>query len=418
MLKSSIIVYTIKVMGAGFGFLAYVLLAKGLDKVAFSQFVQVLALGLLISMLMTLNVESGSFRFLNKYVTLGRTTSARRYTASALLPLMVFTVAFMLIWLGCGLWGVFDAHPDIEHWYIGLASAPFIALLRVNESFGHACGEVRRSSLSLGFIRPLLFSVVLLAFFSRMSLDTALWLYLLANVLAALFSFWVMQSVVVRYYRLDLPGRVAFSKWLKYGALMVVPLLFVQYFVELCTLLFSSVLDDRDIADYAVAVKIVVMLGFVNFAVMQAFRPAIAGAINGKDMAQAERLLKKSAYWKLTATLCSAFFLWLFLDLILGVFGEEYLHAATLVYLLLVLDSVASVFIGPSMFVASVSGMNWGYLKFFFLTLLIMLFAVPLASDLYGLTGGVVAAYVSYQFLQLSIKLRIKRLLGLNVSAV
>ncbi len=423
-----------RVLGA-LGTLAYtVLLARMLNPQEFGL-VWTLWSGVFVAAyLSTLNIGATAIREVVRARTTGDDAKAagfvvvsRRVLFCMCAPVVIAYLA--LIWL---------RNPEITSSYpaaIFLAAAmiPVMGWNATNAAQAVALDQVVRSQVPGMLLRPVVFCLVLgVTWFSGLTLSLAVvvGIYLVITILIAVVQFSLLRRFFDFMDEAE-PDVSGWRRWISTGLLLAPNRLLSDRLRDVLLLLAALPLGAVGVAQMAVALSIVTFLNFAVNAVETSFAPKISRAISnclsdGRDTKTDERSLHFiaiSGAIKLVLIAGGAVFLWLFMPLVIGLFGPDYTEAATVIWWLFLIP-LAGAFFGNTALIMQLFDKR----RAFFLTSLGALIALPVTA-LYGVpllvaggmealgatAGGFAITMVGLQALRWAICLRIT---GMDVSAV
>lgn len=364
-----------------------------------------MAMAVLASVFVSLNVESGSIRFLVAYLASGEKAKAAGFVtfgwqvtaiASPMVVVLVLVYVFLL-------------RPEVsgaEYWCIllTLAAAPVLALTRIYGRHATALDAVLRGVLPRLLVRPALFTVAIGVLF---------WLGLTVSASFVMLLFLVTAIAVFLLQLLLLRSRLGFAvntrrdisdwrAWLGTG-LKLSPMLVMGEFMRDVAIACAAIgMVAEDVASLGIALSIVTLLRFATTAVDIAFTPKIANGLVADDRARSQRLLLAAAALKCLTFLAGAVAIYLLRHPVLGLFGPHYVEAEQATLILLAVPLSAAI-LGPTALILNVLGNELEILAASLAGLIAIAVAAPLGGHFWGVEGAAagVAAAVCLQQLAL-----------------
>lgn len=344
-----------RVVGA-FGTLAYtVMLARILSPQEFGL-VWTLWSGVFIAAyLSTLNIGATAIREVvrarasgNDAAAAGFVVISRRILFCACLPVMMAFVA--LIWV---------QNPEMAESHalavlLAAATIPVMGWNATNAAQAVALDQVVRSQVPGMLLRPLVFCVVLGgAWISQtpLTLESVLGIYLSIVILIAFVQFTLLRQFF-DFMITARPDTSGWQRWLATGLLLAPNRLLTDRLRDVLLLIAAIPLGAVGVAQMAVALSVVTFLSFAVNAVETSFAPKISKAITrvltsntcAKKDADILQLIAMSGAFKIGLVAMGAAVLWLFMPLIIHLFGPEYAASTGAIWWLFLIPLASAVF--------------------------------------------------------------------------
>lgn len=317
-----------------------------------------LSTAFLVSVVASMNVESGSIRFLPMYFEAGRKADAAgfvlfcRYLTIVALGLLVL-VGLILLLAGrdLGLLGPY---------LFSLAAAPIMANTRINSRHATALGLVLQGTLPRILVRPILFSALLLGCVALDVELSATWVMAFFLVIAAATA--AMQWLFIRHamtFRKEVKPSYSEAKdWMGLGLLLVPMLVLNEYTRDISILSASVVLPAEGIARLGIALSLIGVLSFALTAVDMIFSPRIARALVQENVTRRNRLIALCGAMKLAGLTVGTPIAIMLIPTVLRLLGSEY-ESVRETFLIFIPMIVALGFFGPANMVLNVLGRRW-----------------------------------------------------------
>jgi len=344
-----------RILGA-IGTLAYtVMLARMLSPQEFGL-VWTLWSGVFIAAyLSTLNIGATAIREVVRARSAGNDAAAagfvivsRRVLFCVCIPVVVAYVA--LIWF---------RNPEMtaDHSLAIILAAAMIPVMgwnATNAAQAVALDQVLRSQVPGMLLRPLVFCVVLgCAWLAglTLSLESVVGIYLAIVVIIAFVQFALLRRFF-DFMDTAKPDTSGWRRWISTGLLLAPNRLLTDRLRDVLLLIAAIPLGAVGVAQMAVALSVVTFLSFAVNAVETSFAPKISRSISHvlsekreprKD-SRALHFIAISGAIKLGLMAGGAAVLWLFMPLIIGLFGAEYTASATAIWWLFLIPFAGAFF--------------------------------------------------------------------------
>lgn len=373
-----------------------------------------MSVAFLASVVASLNVESGSIRFLVRYLADGDRPLAAGFVAVGRRIVLASTVLLLPLWAGTWLVGGDGTAATV--YAVAFATAPALAVTRLYSRHAGALDAVLRGALPRMLVRPALFTGVLGAGY-LLGADAgplgAMLLYLLAAVLVL-----GLQARLLRRCLAFAAGPAdtgPWRLWVRTGV-MLAPMLVMNEYMNYVVLGAAGLgLPAAGVAQLAIALSLQNILGFSVTAVDMAFGPRIAGALAADDRARCRSLLGTAALAKCVAVVGGGGAILALREPVLGLFGSHYAEAASGFLILATMPLVAAV-LGPAALVLNILGRRRELLAGCALGIVALGIGTPLGGHLGGLDGAAAGAALGFLAYQAVLYLLCRRATGVDPS--
>jgi len=339
---------TAKVAGTGFSFLLSIMLARFLgatDLGVYFLALTVITIGATVS---RLGLDSAVLRFASvAYAQDDLPTLAALYKlCMGLIVVAGLTVSF-LIWLGLPSIFFNSVPANQFHEIISILLVALIpmAFLLVQGEFLKAVGAPSVATLVQSAFLPALCMVGLgvLLFYKRATLSDYVHLYTVAVLLVVAISVVLWSKRVPGLWQVH--GRFSLRLLLctSLPLLWVTSMNMVMSWTDVLILGFWA--DSTTVGIYGVAIRVAALTAFIMIAVNSVTVPQFATLYAKGEKASLERLVQKSTFWVLVSALPVVVILFLFPQLVLGLYGEEFASGGV-VLRVLVFGQLLSIMMG------------------------------------------------------------------------
>lgn len=369
----------------------------------------------LTSIIVTLNMESGSIRFLvaarqaeDEETVNGFIAFGRRLLLSLSLPVCG---AYVLI-------ASLNPGPlPLAAILCAAASIPAIGWLRLAGSHATALGKPAQGSLPRTALQPLLLVVLFqAAIFGgvQATANLALFCFLASFALTA-----IAQFALLRDYLRPRPetGRRldGWRDWLANGFYMSPNILLQDYLQHAIILAAALVLKAEAIAVLGLSLRCISLIRFGVLSINIAASPMISRAIAEKNHAQRDAYFRNAALLKAPPALLALAGIVLFSGPILSIFGPDYSGEGAILGWLAFIPLVSAL-LGPNYMVLNISGARRHVFAASLAALGALFTAAPVASALFGATGAAVAATLVFAGWELSLFVVARMKYGMDAS--
>lgn len=361
-----------------------------------------MSVAFIASVLFSLNVESGSIRFLVRYrdacetaLAKGFVTFGRRIVLGATALAALAGAAYVALSHADGI------GPGALSYLLAIGMCPLLAMTRLQGRHGTALDAVLASTLPRLVVRPLVFTLILgAAWYFGKTLGPA--------AIMAMFVFSVLLVALIQYVALRpsyafmhgaKPDLSEWRGWASTGVLLSPSLVLQEYLKNVVIGAAALTLSASGVAFLSVAISVTNFLNFAISAVDSSYGPRIARAMTSGNRAHLSRLLASSVVMKLAGVIAGGILLLLFGRPILGLFGPEYVQALPLLSIFMILPLTNALF-GPSILLLNISGISS---PVFFWTgggLALMVALISLGGVVGGMTGAAIGTAAGYFVMQ------------------
>lgn len=345
----------VRVLGA-FGTLAYtVILARMLSPQDFGLVWTLWSGAFIAAYLSTLNIGATAIREVvrarasgNDAAAAGFVIVSRRVLLLACLP--VVTTFLGLIWF---------RNPHMAESYpiavlMAAAMIPVMGWNATNAAQAVALDKVLRSQVPGMVLRPLVFCVVLGCAWLigiSVSLEIVVGLYLSIVGLIAMVQF-VLLRRFFDFMRNTKPDTTGWQRWITTGLLLAPNRLLTDRLRDVLLLVAAIPLGAVGVAQMAVALSVVTFFSFAVNAVETSFAPkisrSIARALSEGDHAHEDtrtlHFIAISGALKLGLMAAGAAVLWLFMPLVIGLFGSDYAASEAVIWWVFLIPLASALF--------------------------------------------------------------------------
>ncbi|MEM9618933.1 MAG: MATE family efflux transporter [Pseudomonadota bacterium] len=407
-----------RVIGMATSFLFTLVLARVLSPADVGAVLTIMSGAFLISLFVTMNIESGSIRFVVAAKENGQEAAARgflwfgRFMIIAISPFAItgFYFAFHL-------WGgETTSRYDVLIW-LAAAAIPIMGWLRFSGSIATAVGAPLKGSAPRTSVQP----IVMLGVFSLSATAAGAASPALAGAgfLAAFVVAAIVQSVLLREkVRFGIDRVRNFSAWRDWLAngLYLSPLILLQENLQYAAIFAASLgLGAGDVAIYAIAFRFVGIIRFAVLAVNIAASAKISQAMTNGDTLLRDHTLRQAALLKVPPTVAAIAFVILFAEPILGLFGNAYARGAQALIWFTLIPISAAIF-GPNQMLLNIAGYRRSASGASLIALTILVVAVAYSGKVFGVAGAAAATAIVYSLWELSLFVLVRVKTGANAS--
>lgn len=347
----------VRVMGA-IATLGYtIMLARVTSAENVGILLSAISLSMIVSLLLSLNLEAGSIRYFALYSQDRRLNDLAGFVSLCRLVIFVILVPTTLL-VATILWVKSTTVENLVMILIMTSLvSPFIALTRVNLRHATAMDVTLKAMIPASLIRPSTFALLIL-FALLLNVDFSRVFLALFFLLATLFS-WMIQSFLIAQDFQFLAGTKArredWREWLGLGLATSPGVLTGEYLKNLAVLAAALVLVPAEVAVFGIAISLFGLVDFGVKAVDVAVSPHLAKSIPKEDSKSIARLLGSTAAIKITAHALGCLFYYVSLDTLIYVMGSEFEGVRPILLPLLCIPFARAIF-GPGQLILNITG--------------------------------------------------------------
>lgn len=399
--------------------LAYTLMiARLASPEAFGLAMLGLSYALLGSIPLSMNIESGSVRYLVAYATEGTPEKASGFLRFNFLVLVGGAgVIAALAALGLGTGFLDFATVEGRVALLAMLTAPVVAATRVYGRHASALDQVLRGSLPRMLIRPTLFCIVLLTVWGAgvpVDADLVMGIFLAAALVTALIQNWLLRATF-QDMRNAAPDLTDWASWIKTGLSLAPLLLMRENLKNIIVVSAGFVLGRADVGLLALALSVLSLIIFAVKAVDMVVSPRLSKAVQSDQMRRAQTYLGGAAAVKLFGTCLGLGLVALLGPWLFGFFGSDY-QAALGIMMILFAIPIADALFGPTDTVLNITGNRSSILIVSIWSMALLIACTGLGGLWFGLAGAAWGAGLAYAVQQAALCLSAVRQAGINPS--
>ncbi|WP_299684381.1 hypothetical protein [uncultured Tateyamaria sp.] len=314
-----------------------------------------LSAGFLLSVVVSLNVEAGSIRFLPLYFENERKADASGYVFWCRRTVLVMTAGLMIPAVAILIWR--NGLAELGPYLLSFAAAPIIANGRINSRHGIALGLVLRAALPRMLVRPV-FMTAALGTANLMDLDLSATQIMVAFFVASSLATglqWLLIRHAMAFRHETKPDYSEARDWVPFGLMLSPMLVMNEYMRNLIILTSGIVLMPADVARLGISLSMISVLNFGLNAFDMVFSPKISRATAQDKPRRRAKLLTVCGAGKLVALVVGVPLAWVFIPYVLGFMGKDYAGIEDMFLALAIIPASKAIF-GPANLVLNVTG--------------------------------------------------------------
>lgn len=392
------------------------LLVRLLQPEASGIALQAISVAQILSILVTLNVESGSVRVIVPAREHGRMQDAAgfiRFNRRMMLVTLPILAAIAALALTSGF------HPSESPATLGAMALAvvLVALARLSARHATALGVMRKGLLPRLLTGPFVLTIGLgLAAWAGIAMQP--WHVVLLYALSEGLTVVIQNSLLRRDFAfmetVDAPS-AQWRDWTRMGLWLSPGLVMTEYRKAILIAAAGLAMTGTQTSLFAVAFSIINFINFGVTAVDVAFSPRIAQAMaSGHDLRR-DRLLAVSSAIKLAGWLLGVALVLTFGDMALGWFGPDFQPARPALLIMLLVPAMQIIF-GPASVLLSSRGQGRADFTGNLIGAVACVGAVAGLGALFGVTGAAIGAVLSQFVQQFVMMLQCRRKLAIDPS--
>jgi O-antigen/teichoic acid export membrane protein len=297
---------------------------------------------------------------------------------------------------------------------VALPALPAIALARTNSAIGLA-----RSLLATAYLPTILWRPL---FFLFLSLFVALVLHIAdAAIYTALFSAIAIAGAIIQAVKLPAAKTAkADKRLLRHWRRAATPFIAISaakiLFIDMELLLAGTLLPRKELAIFAVCLKLAFFAGFIIDVLHDLVSPELARCHARRDTAALQRNVAMTNLVAAGSTLAMMAGALLFGHTALAFFGPDYV-AGQSALIILVAVQVANAFAGPNIALLTLKGAQRQINVAYAAGAAVLLVLSVVLAPLFGILGAALAVFIAFVTLNLILATYAWRLLGIRSDA-
>ncbi|MCD7060062.1 lipopolysaccharide biosynthesis protein [Pelagibacterium xiamenense] len=414
----SVIMFGLRVGGAGFIFLVQAAIARAWGAEALGDYLLAIAAANLLAVVMPLGFQTVGTYFAAEYGAKGDGRNLRRFLTRSFAHVgIVGTAITALGWPVTYFMGETGEHL-LALWVPTALIAMGTAFTFVNTTALVGLKRPLMGYLPDMVLRPALvitsFAIIALTA-GRADLNAMLWLFALSLLALELGHFFLLYRAVRQVPVSDEYAPAPSRRWWRFAAPWVLITLAADYFFDINLLMLAELLPRAELAIFGVSTRIFALVSFGVVAVYAMTLPEMFEAESKKD---AEALSRRLSEANIVAILLSgALFVGvaLFGRYLLLLFGEEFVAGAWPMSILCLALVVRAAF-GPASMVLSMRDKPFDSLPAVGLGLVALVAGNALLVPPYGLSGAAISAFIAITLWSAALWATAWRRTGVDVS--
>lgn len=404
-----------RVAGAGANLAFAVLLARSVSVPEVGAVFAAISTAFLTSIILTMNIESGSIRFLVAARHAGDEETVNGFIAFGRRLLFCLTAP-----VGAAYAAIASLNPgplSLSAILFAAISIPAIAWMRLAGSHATALGKPARGSLPRTALQPLLLIIIFLA---ALALGApASGELALLSFLASFAATAIVQFLLLHRYLKPLPttGRRLdeWRNWIANGFYMAPNILLQDYLQHSILIAAAFALGAEDIAILGLSLRCISLIRFGVLSINIAASPMIARAIAEENHGHRDSCFRNAALLKAPPAFLALAGAVLFGGPILSLFGAQYAREASILAWLALIP-LASALLGPNYMLLNISGARRELFATSLAALAVLFAATPALGAVAGPVGAATAAASVFAAWEFALYLIARLKLGMDAS--
>ena len=386
-----------KVFGLGLAFIMQVFAARILNAGGYGQYAYVLAWVNTLVLLGRMGFDSASVRFIASYNSAkqwGLLHGFLRYSTKiiAIASIVVALSMAIVVWL---------LRESIEvnlfqTFLMGCLLLPLLSAIKVQESRLLAFKKILEAQFPFTVLRPfcILIGIFLLSITAG-EFDSSVFMMIVVVATA------IALGVISYLWRKEIPQEVLQAKvdfqtqeWFQTGRAMIFVAGFQVILAQSDTVMIGTIVGNKETGLYAIAHRIASLLVFVLVAFNSALSPLVADLYTQQKRRELQKIVNKGVNFVFLLTLIPALTLIFGNQIILSLFGQEFL-ASRSILLVLIVGQIINASAGPVSLLLNMTGHHDDTVKILGVTALTNIILNAALIPQYGAIGAAVATSFS-----------------------
>lgn len=401
----------IRVGGVGLSLAAYIMLARVMSENAYGSFIYFVTWVGILSLLAQGGFSASIMRFFHEYSA--NPAALKAYLRTSFLLPIVLTIGVSGLLFAALVAEMLPATLAHITPYLPLAILAF-TLAYIAQAALKADHRIVLSQVFEQIGLPL--ALLGLALYGLMSGET---IALATGTTAYMAVFFIIAAITwtlftKRSYPCSARPEYRLREWLATSFPMCGSSLVAALMSRMDILLLGFFVSAAEVGEYGVAARVAVLLSFLYAALNNALIPTLSKKFQAGETEAINRLLPKIMRLALALTCVGLAGVALLGGWVLSLFGEEYISAAPLLWLLAVAQT-ANLYAGPAGSILLVSGHQKAYLYFTVAIALLLAGGLWFAIPAYGLMGAAWVTLAVTLLLNAALLILIRRLTGVRI---
>lgn len=383
----------VRPIGTGLAFITHITLARVMGATEYGAFIYVYFWTFFLGLLARLGLDRSAVRFGTALLAQGNFAEMRALLRfSFLIALGLGVAGAAALGLAVTFWP-WDMGTSLRSCFLtGTAVIPLLAVHNVYEGFAQAQKNIWQATIPEQVLRQSLLGVVAIAAYRFNGEILSATEAMLANVAAVALTL-VVDWTWYRWARPPEVARVVASparrEWLTYAAQMSAATNVGTWILQADLVLVGALLGSASASLYSAASRISSLVAWVGVAATLVFGPIIA-ELTTREPAALQHYTRLVARGMGFMAVCLALVLWFGHNVLLGLFGREFLAATVPLGILLVGNVIRELF-GPAFAMLNLNGLQTESLLVLSASALLNLVLNVALIQQFGMTGAALA---------------------------
>lgn len=406
---------SIRIGGVGLMFMAHVLLARAMSTDDYGSFVYAVNAIPLLVLLVQLGFTSASVKYMHAYKAEPAALKGFVYT-SFWLPCMLALIGILAI-APLLLAYVPMTHVMQQTFTYGMWAVLLFAMTQTAQQHLRALHRTTYSQIFEQIGLPLMlmaFAGFVLWHGATASFVESIHAYTLCYAVLSVITVAVCWRMLGRHIPLNETPQWRVSEWVRTALPMGVGVIAIALLSRLDVLMLGAYVAPETIAHYGVASRIAALLMFALAALGAVLDPMISQWYHAGEIAKISNLISRVVRLIVLASLLMLGGLYFFGDLLLGMFGPEYIEAKSIM-LVLAVGQALNISAGPSASILNVSGHQKAYMHLVLVCIAISAAALALVIPAYGVMGAAIVSATMLIGMNIALGVMIYRKTGIRI---
>ena len=405
---SATVITGVRLLGAGAGFVAQLLLARLLGASALGLFYAITSLIAVAGLVVLQGYPVIMIRFAARYRSAVPTFLAflRGAVGHSELTVLVACAAIVLAAI------LYPFEQTTTRWglLVGAAMLPFVALINMTSAIAAAERRFDICYIPEVCVRPVLFlGAIAFMTWAGASDSAVLFLVVFAAITAgvALVQTRLVWPLIPRGQPATVSWRLS-RRWRNEAHMAIVVALFLTAFADVAIVLSTPLMSKADIAMFGLCLKLSFLVGFIVQIAHHIASPDLAEARTARDKEALQHALRKAVFPPAAATLAIMLLAALLGDTILSLFGPDF-AAGGLILTILIGAQAVTALAGPSVTMMTLSGAQRDNAGLCGIALCVLAIADILLIPVLGALGAALAVLVTVIIWQVMVLITLHR---------
>ena len=361
LIKGSASSFTIKILGAGLAFILQIILARLTGEEEYGIYTYIIAWATIAAMLSPIGANRTAVKFIPTYISTKNYPSLHAYIKwISLFTILTSSLVAILGALSINYLPIVSETSLINVFMLSCVLVPLMAISQIGVEIIRAFRHVALAEFANIIIKPTLIIVSVAGWYITTNTNPTTYNVLIINICTSIIIISLLYTSVRKLIKPYSSQSDSLSKddkkiWLS----TALPFLFViagNLILGKTDIIMLGIISSTvESGLYNAASRISQLVGFPLLAINMILAPLIAQLHAGKNTPDLHKLVRKAAWFSFISCFALAAIIYVFSDIILGLFGDSFTAQNTTLEILM-LGQIVSGIAGPAGYLLAMTG--------------------------------------------------------------